>query len=194
MNRVLALTLGLLAALALATPAAAATVRTDTGVHGDWTVTDLAQLGSTGATCGYGPEFPPDYAYFRWMKARAPIVFATDSHPAQEDSQRVSWQFKIQRLNGTNTPWITVATSSLQHAKAFDDKQAPFTDMKVYWKGENATSNQFSQILRVLVTIRWYKPSGAVAGLVRYSVDHYTIKAFGSTYLPNFFTPEASAG
>jgi hypothetical protein len=194
MKGALALSIGLLAMLALASPVSAATVRKDTGVHGDWTVTDTNQLGSTGATCGYGQEFAPDFAYFRWMKARAPIVFATDSHPAQEDSQKVTWQFKIQRLNGTNTPWITVATSSLQHARAYDDKQAPFTDMKLYWKGENAPGDGFSQVLRVLAIIKWYTPGGAVAGVVQYSVDNYSIKAFGATYLVSFCSPEATAG
>lgn len=170
----------LMIAATVAGPAAAYTVVSESGLHGNYALTDSSE--SPAGTCSYGQEVPPNWRWLKWMKIRAPQVFAADRNSGVRDQRRVSWQFKIQRSPfDMSEPWQTVATSAVQRRTAWDDQAAAFTAMKVYYNATTSEPGSDNDLLRGLVILRWYKPNGSVEGKVKLAPTYYRhMSGFGT--------------
>lgn len=154
--------------LSLAGPAAAYEIVSDSGPRGEFMLVDTADM--PGGRCGYSAENMAGVARFRWLRVRAPQVFAADRNADQRDSRIVGWSFKIQRLQPGGA-WTNVAASSEQRARAYQDAAANLDPKKVYFHGTNDGSQY-----RALVIIKWYKPNGSVEGKVKLLVSYYGVK------------------
>ena len=155
-------------------PAAAYSLIQATGKIGNYDFTESS--GSPGVTCAYGPVVSPDYMFMRWIKVRAPIVFAYDPNPGSPgDHGKVSWKFELQRKLQPDGAWTNVSSSPVQRATAWDNKQAAFTPIKLVHDG-HAEGSTSAYSLRALVIIKWYKPSGAVEGTVKFTPTYYKLK------------------
>lgn len=194
---VAALALTLSASFALAGPAAAYTVISETGLVGEYSLNESAE--SPAATCGYGKEVPPNSAWFKWMKVRAPQVRAADRNSSVREHRHVTWQFKIQRRQypaDSAAPWQTVASSNVQGATAYEDQNAPFTQMKVYWNARQYEQPADYYIARALVIIKWFKPGGGVEGTVKLTPTYYAGKTpWGTTtFSTDYCATETTSG
>lgn len=154
--------------LSLAAPAAAYEIVYDDGPRGDFMLVDTADM--PGGRCGYSAENSAGIARFRWLRVKAPDVYAADRNADQRDSRIVGWSFRIQRLQPGGS-WTKVAASSEQRARAYEDAAANLDPKKVYFHGTNDGSQY-----RALVTIKWYKPNGSVEAKVKLLVSHYGVK------------------
>lgn len=160
---------------AAAGPASAYTLVSETGMVGPYSLTESAE--SPAAKCGYGRQVPPNSAWFKWMKLRAPRVRAADRNSDLRDHRHVTWQFKIQRkIYDSPDPWQTVAASAVQGGTAYEDQAAPFSAMQVYYNARSHQQADDYYILRALVIIKWYRPGGAVEGTVRLTPTYYSGK------------------
>ena len=175
-SALVAATGALMFAAVIAGPAAAYTVVSESGTHGSYSITD--SLTKPGATCRYGNGEPPNnWAWLDWMTVLAPRVFAADRNSSVRDHRQVSWQFKIQRTADNTTAWHTVASSAVQKATAWDNQAASFTSMKITYNAYTTATGSENDILRALVILKWYKPSGAVEGTVQLTPTHYLFKS-----------------
>lgn len=171
-----AVTAALMFAAAVAGPAAAYTVISESGLVGNYSLPDSA--GSPGATCAYGQEVPPNWAWLKWMKVRAPQAFAADRNSGARDQRRVSWQFKIQRAPyDMSEPWQTVATSVVQRRTAYEDQAAAFTPIQVNYNATTSQPGSENDLLRALVILKWYRPNGSVEGTVKLAPTNYRNKS-----------------
>jgi hypothetical protein len=174
----LALMLAVPLLITLAAPAAAYTIVSQTGMVGEWYLTD--SYDTPGATCGYTQEYPPNHAYFRWMKLRAPNVRAADRDSNVIDQKRVQWFWKLQRGTINGSTWTNVATSSKQTKIAYENQAAAFTSLRVNFN--TGTSPQGETVFRAMVIIKFLKNSGAVEGMVKARIDYYRVKNPWSTF------------
>jgi hypothetical protein len=141
-------------------------------------------------TCKYGNFQYANWSYIQWMQVRAPHVFAADRDSAKRDHRVVTWQWQLQRHAFVDptpaTGWKTVATSKRQRATAYEDAQAPFTAMRVYFDGKAhapAPPTFSSALLRALVVVKWYRPDGSVEATVKLVPDYYRLK---TVFAPDF--------
>ncbi len=167
---VVALSLAAFAITGLAVgPVGAYSNVTETGMVGQWSFNDTS--GTPGATCSYGPEYPPDYAGFRWMKVRPPVVFAADRDSNKIDHKRVKWFWKLQRAHYPMNDWKTIATSAVQSATAYDNQAAHFSALRI---NHNVGNPDFSDVVfRAFVVIKWVKADGSVEGTAKATIDYY---------------------
>lgn len=171
-----AMTAALMIGAAIAGPASAYNVISQTGAVGNYSMTDSSV--SPGATCAYGQEVPPNWAWLKWMKVRAPQVFAADRNSGARDQRRVSWQFKIQRAPyDMSEPWQTTASSAVQRRIAYDNQAAAFTPMQVNYNATTSQPGSDDDLLRALVILKWYRPNGSVEGTVRLAPTYYRNKS-----------------
>jgi hypothetical protein len=146
---------------------------TETGMVGPWSLNDTS--GNPGATCKYGPEYPPDFAGFRWMNVRPPVVFAADRNSSKIDHKRVKWFWKLQRAHGQTNDWKTIATSAVQSAIAYENQAANLSALRIY---RTVGNPDFTDInFRALVVIKWVKADGSVEGTAKATIDWYQTKA-----------------
>lgn len=176
-----ALSLGLMAAMSLSGPAAAAQIASH-GLTGDYGTIDNSS--QPGGKCGYSPANASGYAFLRWIKVNPPLVAARNLTGAREH-QQVRFQFKIQRSNNGG-PWKNVASSPVQTKTAYDDTSAPFTAMKAYYNGTSPTED-----FRALLKISWLR-NGSTEGWVKTTTENYSVKwTVGS---PDFVFTEPCSG
>lgn len=123
-----------------------------------------------GGRCGYSAENAAGYARLRWIRVKAPQVFAADRNSEIRDSRIVGWSFKIQRMRPGGS-WVNVASSTQQEARAYEDQAAALSAKKVYY---SATSD--GSLYRAVATIKWFRPNGTVQALVKFRVDYYGVK------------------
>jgi hypothetical protein len=145
---------------------------TETGMVGHWSLND--SLGTPGAVCSYGAEYPPDYAGFRWMNVKPPVVFAADRDSNKIDHKRVKWFWKLQRSHYPNNDWKTIDTSAIQSAMAYENQAAQFSAIRIY---RNVGNPDFNDVVyRALVVIKWVKADGSVEGTAKATIDWYNRK------------------
>lgn len=165
--RLIGLVLVLPFVLATAGPASAYQVVYEDGLVGEYSFEDSSD--KPGVWCGYSQQYPPNSAFFRWMKVRRPIVRAADRNAGVRDSRKVRWFWKLQRGTYPGSAWTTVATSDKQTKIAYEDQAAAFTPLRI----DRNTGTQANELMifRALVTIQFLKPNGAVEGTVRATLD-----------------------
>lgn len=171
-----ALMLALPLLITLAAPAAAYTIVSQTGMVGEWYLTD--SVDTPGATCRYTGEYPPNYAYFRSMKLRAPTVRAADRDSTVIDQKRVQWSWKLQRAPYPGNTWTTVATSAKQTKVAYENQAAAFTPLQI---NLNTGLSPDDTVFRAMVIIKFLRNNGTVEGTVKAVVDYYRMKNPWST-------------
>jgi hypothetical protein len=151
----------------------------ESGDVGEWHLNDYGA--TPGANCVYGPEYAPDYAGLRKVKALAPIVYANDHNPAIRDHQTVKWYWQLQRAHYPELSWKTLDTSNVQAATAYEDARAHFSPMSI---NHNVGNPDFTDnVYRVKVFIKWVKADGSVEGKANATVDFYKGRAFGYTWV-----------
>ena len=176
----LGLLVGMLIALSAAAPASAADVIDSDGMWGTYTVDDSGA--DPGAKCGYGPENASGYAFFKWMKAYAPQVYARDTTGGR-DHQKVRWIFKLQR--SVQGGAFKTVVSAEQTATAYDDTPAGFTPLKLYKNGRDG------DVMRAILLIKWMR-NGSVEGWVKLRIGYYSVKwTVGS---PDYVFDDACTG
>jgi hypothetical protein len=136
---------GLLIAALTATPAMAWYDEGTTGVTGQFFIPDPS--GTGGAFCRYDLNSNS----LGSIRIKGPAIYARD-RDLQRNSQQVGWSYTIQRRTDVN--WLDHYNSTWVKKTAYDDEPAPFA-YRVY------TLSQPSGQYRVIVRIRWYKPSDA---------------------------------
>jgi hypothetical protein len=157
-------------------PAAAYTVVSDTGTHGDLSWTDTTD--SPPVTCFYGQPQPPfATAYLHNVKVRPPNAFAVDRTGAR-DHQKISWQFKLQgEVFGSGDNWMTFAESTVHSATGYDNTPAGFSPVKIAFNSRsNPDPNKEDFVFRAMVIVTWYKASGSVGGKVKLLPTYYRVK------------------
>ncbi len=164
---VLALVLSLVGVLAAPTPVAAYQVVSETGLLGPYTFSE--SVASPRARCGYGARIG-DKHDLRWMRLGPPTVKASDRDSDKRDSRIAGWRFLIQRSTDLTT-WTTVARSPIQKARAYEDKAAAFSAMKVYYRATNPLK-QF----RALVVVYWYRADGTIEGRAKLTPQYYQLR------------------
>jgi hypothetical protein len=177
----LAIVLSLATAAAAATPAMAAVILSETGVHGPYVVPDQVDPSIPGARCGYGAETVSGDAFFKWMKFRKPDVYARDTGDGVQ-RQKVKLVYEIQKNIGPG--WQTVARSK-QTARAHETMPADFVPHKLFFAGGAGDE------LRGVVTIKWLR-AGAVEGTVRLRLEEYSVKWTVGT--PDFTFQDVCSG
>lgn len=166
----LALPVALMAALLLSGQASAFIYTHTTGMVGPWSFADTTDAHRV--ICNYGPQEAPDYFYMTKTKVLPPTVFAADRDSGKVDRRAVSWQFQIQRKLLPDGKWKIVGSSAVQRAVAKDNQAAAFTPLVIKHNAHNDGGTPDYQ-MRVQVTIKWYKPSGAVEGSVFFRPSYY---------------------
>jgi hypothetical protein len=160
-----------------ALPASAYTIVSIDGNHGDYTFSDTTD--SPPVTCMFGQPQPPfETAYLHKVKVRAPALFAIDRTGAR-DHQKVSWQFKVQgQVFDSGPDWTTFVTSPLKTGTAYDNTPAPFNPITVKFNSrtQNPDPERDNFVYRMMVIMRWYKPSGAVGGTIKLMPTYYRVK------------------
>jgi hypothetical protein len=173
----LALVLAAPLLMALAGPTAAYTIVSQTGMVGEWYLTDSSE--TPGATCSYGAEYPPNNANFRWMKLRAPNVRAADRNSNVIDQKRVQWFWKLQRGTFNSSTWTNVATSAKQTKVAYENQAAAFTPLQINFN--TGMSAQGDTLFRAVVTIKFLRNNGTAEGTVKATLHYFRIKSpFGT--------------
>jgi hypothetical protein len=156
-------------------PAAAFTVLNESGPHGHYSLTDTSD--TPGAKCTYGDVVYSNWAYLVSMKVFAPHVFAADVNSETRDQRIVSWQWQLQWKEYDKVRWHTIKSTAIQKRIAYDDEQAPFSAMKLYYNSEKDDPTHEiggpNVIFRARVIIRWYKPNGDVESTVKLKPDWY---------------------
>jgi hypothetical protein len=115
-----------------------------------------------GAICNYNDSS----FHLQSIEVRPPLVFARDVTLGQ-DQQDVGWQFWIRRhLEGGGK--VTHNTSSTQIATATDTAHAPFTRVST------AFVPNYPGPFTVVVRMFWYEAGGAISGMAKHRIDHYT--------------------
>jgi hypothetical protein len=172
---VVALSLAAFAGVGLAVgPVGAYSNISETGMVGPWSLNDTS--GTPGATCGYGNEYPPDNAGFRWMNVKPPIVYAADRNSDKIDHKLVKWYWKLQRAHYPGTSgWKTIDTSDTQSATAYENQAAHFSAMRISHSVGNPADSDL--LFRALVIIKWVKADGSVEGTAKATIDWYKAKA-----------------
>ena len=169
-KRLVGLVLVLPLVLAFAGPAAAYQVVSETGLLGEYIFEDYAE--KPGGWCGYTQqEYPPNYAYFRWMKIRRPIVRAADRTSGQIDQRKVRWFWHLQRSTYPSGNWTTIATSAKQTKIAYENQAAAFTPLRI--DRNVGTTHQAGVVFRALVVIQFLRPNGSVEGTANATLDWY---------------------
>jgi hypothetical protein len=161
-------------------PVAAYSNVTEAGLVGPWSLTDTSV--TPGATCSYGPEYPPNYAGFRWMKVKPPTVYAADRNSGRREHRMIEWYWKLQRAHYPNDDWTSLKTSAMQFALAYDDQPAQFTGLRIN-KNVGNPSETGDVIYRAKVFIKWLKKDGTVEGTATATIDFYTHKVFGTEFV-----------
>jgi hypothetical protein len=113
------------------------------------------------------------------MKVQPPQVFAADRNSDKREHRRVSWQFKIQASPGVSPQvWETVASSGKQSATAYEDAAAPFSFMQLAFNAKNLpNASENGDLMRALVVIEWYRPSGGAEGTAKLGLEYHKYKS-----------------
>ena len=146
--------------LVLPSIALADTKLLDRGLYGEHRLRD--RWSNPGAVCTYDLS----WGQLQSVEVRAPRVLARDVTLGQ-DQQDVGWQFRIKRRLEAGSK-VTVFTSSIQIASATDTAPAPFTRMSA------AFVPNYPGPFTVLVRMFWYGTGGAIEGMAKHRIDHYT--------------------
>jgi hypothetical protein len=178
-KRLLALALALPFVLAAAGPAAGYQTVSETGMVGEIYLTDTMEMPA--GTCTYGEKVYSNWAYLRWMKVRAPQVFAADRNASRRDRKQVSWQWKLQRMRSDETTWRVIKSSAIQRGTAYEDQKAPFTAMQINYNSHNEDLNHNAVHyvdFRALVIIKWFKGDGSLEGTVKLVPSWYRTMSY----------------
>jgi predicted secreted protein len=166
-NLGIAISGGLLLALAFGSPAAAATLIKQSGVHGDWGTRSSAD--GPEANCNYtssggGANTLTSIKVFPVLAGHSPMLL----------QQKVSWTVSIQKhpFSGGGT-WKTIATSQTQTVLTRNATSSPFSAITV------SVTGKLDWKYRAVSTVHWLI-SGSSTGMVKFSMDTYGLK-FGST-------------
>lgn len=186
------ISLALVASLALAVTfagsASAYTLVSQNGTVGTWSFADGSTVETAPVHCSYGPNVYSNWVYFKKMTVQPPTAKAFN-RTAKRDHQYVSWQFTIQKKK-IDTPtvhhWVTLKSSALQKKLAYDNQKAAFTPLIVKFNAElkDPEHNFISFAYRALVTIKWYRADGTVAGRVKLRPTYYS-----NSSSDNYITP-----
>ncbi len=148
--------------------ALADTQLSDRGQFGEHKLRDLRN--NPGAICTYDES---SY-HLQSMEVRPPRVLASDLS-AGEDQQDVGWQFLIKRRLAGGSK-VTVYSSSTQSTTATDTAPAAFTRMST------AFVPDYPGPFTVVIRMYWYEPGGAVAGIAKHRINHYTSTVAAGAY------------
>ncbi len=132
----------------------------DQGLFGEHRLRD--RWSNPGAICTYDNS----WGQLQSIEVRAPRVLARDVS-SSEDSQNVGWQFSIKRRFEDGRQ-VTVYASSTQIATATDTAAAPFARMST------AFVPDYPGPFKVVVRMFWYETGGAIEGMAKHRIDHYT--------------------
>jgi hypothetical protein len=176
-----ATTFGLLAAIALSSPAAAATLVKKSGQVGDYGT--FPHSDKSEARCGFVDD-PGNLIDLKWIN-----VYAPGAGPAaSRTSQKVTWSVTIQSRPRAGGSWTKVASSATQTGTATNTTNPSFTAIKVHFQAVP------DMLYRSELTISWIT-HGSVSGYVKlapewYATDHngqHSTVVLGK-YCPGRFT------
>ncbi|MEA2676341.1 MAG: hypothetical protein QOJ81_482 [Chloroflexota bacterium] len=154
-------------------PTAAFTVLSESGPHGDYSLTDGPA--TPAAECTYGDVVYANWAYLISMRVYAPHVFAAD-RTAQRDHRVVGWQWQLQWKEYDKVRWHTIKSTAIQKRTAYEDQEAAFSAMKLNYNSEKDDPNHLDEqsiLFRARVIIRWYMPNGSLESTVKVKPDWY---------------------
>jgi hypothetical protein len=162
----------------VAGPAAAFTPLSESGQHGDYSLTDWPE--TPGAKCSYGDVAYSNWAYLVSMKVYAPHVFAKDLSAEQEHSV-VGWRWQLQWKEYDKVAWHTIKSTQIQKRTAYDDQEADFSAMRLNYDSEKDDPTHIGAkdvIFRARVIIKWYAFDGSVEGKVTLKPDWYVTDTY----------------
>jgi hypothetical protein len=173
-----------LALLFAVQPAAAATVISQTGKVGNYTINDNHDS-TRGADCDYETVKETHHSLNAYwldaLKVRGPQINAYNDHSGTK--QYVGWQFKVQNEPASATDaWTTFYTSSVVKQRVTVGSGLQFPH-RVWKAPENPPADTN---WRVVVILKWFTRPGSTAqqGRVTASIDYYHVKGGGATVSP----------
>ncbi len=159
--------IGVVMLLVAATPVAADTSMSHTGVVGPHRLVDTSSR--PGMTCEMS-QLPSGYWTMHAVSVRPPRMRGT------RDGQRVAWRFTIQRSATGPWNWQTYYRSPLQYGTADVHTPAAFYGMSAWVSGSGFYWH------RVRVKMFWYRANGTLVGTAKHAVDYYREGATGNVY------------
>ena len=160
-----AVSVALLLAAAIGSPAYAFTTLKQSGSMGDWGT--RSSVDGPEAKCGYSTTSTVGVFQLRWIK-----VYPVLAGPASgRNSQKISWTVSIQRSLDNGSTWKTLKTAKTQTGTATQSKSVKYKTVTVNLKGKNLA-------YRAVSTLKWLT-NGSASGLVTIAMSTYGSK-FGT--------------
>ncbi len=161
-----------LLAVSAAAPAAADTVREQSGKYGAYQVNDQQNV-ANGVKCQYETHKEGGAYRLDRLVVRKPYV-----HSYTSGHQWVGWRYIVKRDHDTNGTFQEVYRSSIVKAKATQATIANFSD-RIWYAPESTSSLKGNY--KVLLVLFWYQKPGSTqqSGKVVTEIDWYGVKGGG---------------